>query len=285
MQIAPITGNIGAEISGLNLKQPISSDLWAALRDALNRYFVLVLRDQHLDVSEHQRLSEVFGKPMINPYAPGPDANPEMTYVIKEAGERSGVFGGGWHTDLSFLDQPPSGSVLCALEVPPHGGDTLFSSQQAAWDSLAQPLCNLLENRNAIHVGKPYGIKWAPPLEEQSMRGSTRRGDPDADRERFHPAVLTHPVSRRQGLYVNPTYTLRLDGMTEAESQPILESLFQHSTQPEFCCRIRWTKGMAVIWDNFSTQHYAVNDYHGFRREMRRTAFTGYSITDFTPSQ
>ena len=284
MQITSITGNIGAEISGLNLKQPISSDLWSTLRDALNRYLVLVLRDQHLDVSGHKRLSQVFGKPMINPYAPGPDANPEMTYVIKEAGERSGVFGGGWHTDLSFFEQPPSGSVLCALEVPPHGGDTLFCSQQAAWDSLAQPLCNLLENRNAIHVGKPYGIKWAPPLEEQSMRGTTRRGDPDADRERFHPAVLTHPVTHRQGLYINPTYTLRLDGMSEAESRPILESLFQYSTQPEFCCRIRWAKGMAVIWDNFSTQHYAVNDYHGFRREMRRTAFTGYSITDFTAS-
>ena len=167
MQIAPITGNIGAEISGLNLKQSISSDLGGTLRDALNHYLVLVLRDQHLDVSEHQRLSEVFGKPMINPYARGSDTHPEMTYVIKEADERSGVFGGGWHTDLSFLERPPSGSVLCALEVPPHGGDTLFCSQQAAWDSLAQPLCNLLENRNAIHVGKPYGIKWAPPLEEQ----------------------------------------------------------------------------------------------------------------------
>ena len=109
MQIAPITGNIGAEISGLNLKQSISSDLWGTLRDALNRYLVLVLRDQHLDVSEHQRLSEVFGKPMVNPYAPGPDTHPEMTYVIKEADERSGVFGGGWHTDLSFLERPPSG--------------------------------------------------------------------------------------------------------------------------------------------------------------------------------
>ena len=207
MQIIPITGNIGAEISGLNLKQPISNDLHGALRDALSRYLVLVLRDQHLDVSGHKRLSQVFGKPMINPYAPGPDTNPEMTYVIKEAIERSGVFGGGWHTDLSFFEQPPSGSVLCALEVPPHGGDTLFCSQQAAWDSLAPPLCNLLENRNAIHVGKPYGIKWAPPLEEQSMRGSTRRGDPDADRERFHPAVLAHPVTHRQGLYINPTYT------------------------------------------------------------------------------
>ena len=116
MQTIPITGNIGAEISGLNLKQPISNDLHGALRDALNRYLVLVLRDQHLDVSGHKRLSEVFGKPMINPYAPGPDANPEMTYVIKEAGERSGVFGGGWHTDLSFLEQPLS--ALCTRSAP-----------------------------------------------------------------------------------------------------------------------------------------------------------------------
>jgi taurine dioxygenase len=282
MQITPITGAVGAELSGLDLKRPISADLAQDLRKVLDQYLVVVICNQGLDATQHRHLCEIFGNPLINPYAPGPQAHPEMTFIIKEADDRSGVFGGGWHTDLSFLEQPPSGSVLCALEVPPYGGDTLFSNQQAAWDALAPPLREVLEHRNAIHVGKPYGIKWAPPLEEQSMRGATRRNDPDADRERFHPAVLTHPVTGRQALYINPTYTLRLDGMSEAESRPILESLFQHSVQPEFCCRIRWTKGMVVIWDNFSTQHYAVNDYHGYRRELRRIAFSGREITDFS---
>ena len=114
------------------------------------------------------------------------------------------------------------------------------------------------------------------------MKGGSLRNDPDADRERFHPAVLTHPVTKRRALYLNPTYTLRLEGMSEDESRPILESLFQYTTQPEFCCRLRWSEGMVAIWDNFSTQHYAVNDYHGYRREMRRTAFSGYSISDYS---
>jgi len=282
MQITPLTGTIGAELSGIDLKQPISTDLGAELRAALDEHLVLVIHDQHLDAGQHRRLSEVFGKPMVNPYAPGADPYPEMTHVIKEADDRAGVFGGGWHTDLSFFDRPPNGSVLCAVEVPPFGGDTLFSSQQAAWDALAPPLREDLDNRKLVHVGKPYGIKWAPPVEEQSMKGASLRNDPDADRERFHPAVLIHPVTRRRALYLNPTYTLRLDGMSEDESRAILEPLFQHTTQPEFCCRLRWSQGMVAIWDNFSTQHYAVNDYHGYRREMRCTAFSGYSISDYS---
>ena len=190
MRITPITGTIGAELSGLDLKQPISEDLEQALRAALDTYLVLVIKDQFLDAAQHRLVSEVFGKPMVNPYAPGKAPHPEMTHVIKEADDAAGVFGGGWHTDLSFFDQPPNGSVLCALEVPPFGGDTLFSNQQAAWDGLAAPLREILNNRKLVHVGKPYGIKWAPPIEEQSMKGSSLRNDPDADRERFHPAVL-----------------------------------------------------------------------------------------------
>ena len=283
MRITPITGTVGAELSGLDLKQPISEDLEQALRAALDTHLVLVIKDQFLDAAQHGLLSEVFGKPMVNPYAPGKAPHPEMTHVIKEADDTAGVFGGGWHTDLSFFDQPPNGSVLCALEVPPFGGDTLFSNQQAAWDGLAAPLREILDERKLVHVGKPYGIKWAPPIEEQSMKGSSLRNDPDADRERFHPAVLTHPVTNRRALYLNPTYTLRLDGMSEEESRPILDALFQHTTQPEYCCRLRWSEGMVAIWDNFSTQHYAVNDYYGYRREMRRTAFSGYSISDYSP--
>lgn len=110
------------------------------------------------------------------------------------------------------------------------------------------------------------------------MKGSTRRGDPEADIERWHPAVLRHPVTGRRGLYVNPTYTLRIEGMSEEASRPILEQIFAHCTLPEHCLRLRWSPGMVVIWDNYSTQHYAINDYHGFRREMRRATFQNDGI-------
>jgi taurine dioxygenase len=273
MQINPITGAFGAEITGVDLTVPVNAPLAQGLRDALAQHLVIVLRDQPMDADQHRALTRVFGTPAVNPYAPGPPAHPEMTSIIKEADERTGVFGGGWHTDLSFLDQPPGGSVLCAIEVPPYGGDTMFCSQQAAWDTLPEPMKSLLAGRRIAHVGKPYGIKWAPPLEEQAMKGSTKRGDPEADRERWHPAVLTHPVTGRQGLYVNPTYSLRIEGMSEDMSRPILEQLFAHCALPEHCLRIRWSPRMVVIWDNYATQHYAINDYHGFRREMRRATF------------
>lgn len=278
MKIEPITGAFGAELSGIDLSGEISMELAEGLRNALAKHLVIVMRNQPLSANKQRELTRVFGQPAINPYAPGPTEHPEMTSIIKEADERTGVFGGGWHTDLSFLDNPPGGSVLAGLDIPPYGGDTMFCSQQAAWDSLPEPMKNLLENRNAIHVGKPYGIKWAPPLEEQAMKGSTKRGDPDADRERFHPAVMTHPITGRKGLYINPTYTLRLDGLNEAQSLPILNQLFEHCALPEHCLRLRWSKDMVVVWDNYSTQHYAINDYHGFRREMRRSTFQNEGI-------
>ncbi|XXK27744.1 TauD/TfdA dioxygenase family protein [Arenicellales bacterium nBUS_45] len=285
MNIHPISGSIGAVVTNIDLKNPISDKLTEDLRNALDQYLLLTLPDQHLDATQHLKLCEVFGSPIVNPYGPGQLPHPELTHIIKEKDDGGGVFGGGWHTDLSFLEEPPSGSILCAIEVPPYGGDTLFSNQQMAWETLPDPLKAMLDNRKIVHVGKPYGIKWAPPLEEQSMKGSTLRNDPNADRERFHPAILRHPKTQRPGLYLNPTYSLRLDGMSEAESRPILDSIMQHATLPEFCCRISWSAGMVAVWDNFSTQHYAVNDYFGFRREMRRASFSGYSIQDYISSR
>lgn len=278
MDLHPITGGIGVRVIGQDLKQPISDTVAGALRDALDTHLLVVLPDQFLEPEHHYRLTEVFGRPSVNPYGPGPKEHPEMTYVIKEADERTGVFGGGWHTDLSFTETPPNGSVLCAVEVPPFGGDTLWANQRRAWEALPEPMKLLLDGRDAIHVGKPYGIKWAPPVEEQAMKGSTKRGDPEADKERFHPAVLTHPRTGEKSLYLNPTYTMRLDGMSEDESRPILKQLFEHATLPEFSCRLTWSPGMVAIWDNYSTQHYAINDYHGHRREMRRITFQADGI-------
>lgn len=281
MDIRRITGAFGAELHGLDLSLPISEDLAHGLRRALAEHLVLIVPEQQLDIAAQRGLTQVFGPPEINPYAPGPDEAPEMTHIVKEAHERTGVFGGGWHTDLSFLDHPPGGSVLYGIDIPPQGGDTMFASQQAAWDSLAGPLKALLDGRRVAHVGKPYGIRWAPPVEEQAMKGSTKRGDPDADRERWHPAVLTHPITGRKGLYLNPTYAFRIEGMSEADSTSIFAQIQAHATLPEHTLRLRWHTGMVAIWDNFSTQHYAINDYHGYRREMRRTVFKGRPLSDW----
>jgi taurine dioxygenase len=149
-------------------------------------------------------------------------------------------------------------------------------NQAVAWETLPEPLQQLLAGRDAIHVGKPYGMKWAPPAKERAGASiKMTRGDPEADTERAHPAVIRHPLTGRAAAFLNPLYVTRLDGLTEAESRPILDQIQRHATRPEFSCRFRWSAGALAIWDNLFTQHYAVNDYQGHRRLMYRTTFAG----------
>jgi len=271
-----LTGTIGAEITGVDLRQSISDDLAGLLRRALAHHQVLFFRDQHLSLDQLKALTRAFGPLMQLPYVQPLEGEPEVIRVLKAADERGGVFGGDWHTDSSFLERPPAGSVLSAEVVPAYGGDTVWVSQAAAWETLPGPLQQLLAGRDAIHVGKPYGVKWAPPVRERAG-GSIKmtRGDPGADTERAHPVVIRHPLTGRDASFLNPLYVTRLDGLTEAESRPILDQIQRHATRPEFCCRFRWSSGALAIWDNLFTQHYAVNDYQGHRRLMYRTTFAG----------
>lgn len=277
LQVRPITGTIGAEIDGVDLKTPVTEPVADALRSALWTHQVIVLRDQHLDIAAQKRLTEVFGAIMQLPYVEPIDGDPEVIAVLKEASERKvGVFGGDWHSDFSFLENPPAGSVLSAVEVPEYGGDTVWSNQAAAYDALPALLREIVDGRDAIHVGKPYGVKHAPAKETRTG-GSIRmtRDDPEADREVKHPCVVTHPGSGTKALFLNPIYTTRLDGMSEEESAPVLEALYKHAVRPDFCCRLRWTPGAVAVWDNRMTMHYAVNDYDGARRLLYRTTYSG----------
>lgn len=277
MQIDRLTGFIGAEIRGLDLRQPISADLADALRAELGAHHMIAVRGQHLTLADQKRLTRVFGPILCLPYVVPMAGDPEVIAVLKEAHEVNvGVFGGDWHSDFSFLPNPPAGSVLSAAEVPAVGGDTVWASQVSAYDSLPSDLKSIVEGRSAIHVGAPYGVKHAPPEEARSgasMRMT--RGDPEADKETRHPAVVTDPVTGRKALFVNSIYTTRLDGMTEEESAPILAALFKHATRPDFSCRYRWCAGDVVVWDNRMTLHYATNDYDGVRRLLYRTTFAG----------
>jgi taurine dioxygenase len=278
MKHHPLTGTIGAEITGIDLRQPISDDLAGCLKDALARHQVLFFRDQNLSLDLLKAVTRAFGPLMRLPYVQPLADEPEIIRVLKEADERGGVFGGDWHTDFSFLERPPAGSLLSAEVIPPYGGDTVWVSQTVAWETLPEPLQQLLDGRDAIHVGKPYGVKWAPPQKERAGASiRMTRGDPEADIERAHPAVIQNPVTGRAAVFLNPLYVTRLDDLTEAESRPILDQIQRHATRPEFCCRFRWSAGALAVWDNLFTQHYAVNDYQGHRRLMYRTTFSGPS--------
>jgi taurine dioxygenase len=276
MKEHPLTGTIGGEITGIDLRQPISEDLAGSLKDALARHQVLFFHDQHLSLDQLKAVTRAFGPAMKLPYVQPLEGEPEVIRVLKEADEKGGVFGGDWHTDFSFLERPPAGSLLAAAVVPPYGGDTIWVSQALAWETLPEPLQQLLKGRDAVHVGKPYGVKWAPPQKERAGASiKMTRGDPEADTERAHPAVIKNPLTGRAAAFLNPLYVTRLEGLSEAESRPILDQIQRHATRPEFCCRFRWSEGALAVWDNLFTQHYAVNDYQGHRRLMFRTTFAG----------
>jgi len=276
MKTRKLTGFMGAEISGLNAARDLTRDQAQDLRQALADHQMIVLRDQHLNLDQQKALTEVFGPLMRLPYVEPTAEDETVIAVLKEAHERNtGVFGGEWHSDFSFLANPPAGSVLHAVEVPDVGGDTVWSSQVAAYASLPTDLKSMVDGRMAIHIGAPYGVKHAPPQDTRA-NASIRmtRGDPNADRETLHPAVVTNPVSGQKALFVNPIYTTRLDGLTEAESAPILAALFRHATRPDFSCRLKWHAGDVAVWDNRMSLHYATNDYDGVRRLLYRTTFS-----------
>jgi taurine dioxygenase len=208
-----------------------------------------------------------FGPLNIHPYVAGMAGHPEVMEVVKEPEDKVN-FGGGWHSDMSFLERPAIGSILYAVEVPEWGGDTLFASQAAAYDALSPGLKQTLEGLNAVHsAGREYSAQGHSAQKRRSMSVVEAEG---AVGEYVHPVVLVHPESGRKALYVNPAFTMRIDGWSTRESRPLLEFLFQHSRYEAFTCRFTWAKGSVAFWDNRQVWHFALNDYPGQRRHMRR---------------
>ena len=276
MRVNPLTPTLGAEIDDLDLRT-LDAASFASLRQAWLRHKVIFLREQQIDLEQLMGFSRLFGEPMQLPYIKPYDGYPCIIRVLKEADEvNMGVFGGDWHSDFSFLEAPPSASILYAEEVPGTGGDTLWIDMAAAFAALPAERQALLREHQAIHSGTPYGVAHAPE-ESTQFKGSIEiaRNNPEADRETRHPAVCRHPETGEEVLFVNPTYTTRIDGLAEPDSRELLTSLYAHCTRPEFACRFRWRAGSVAIWDNRATLHYAVNDYDGHRRCLYRTAIRG----------
>ena len=276
LQFQPLTPTLGAEITNIDIR-----NLQDSCFDNLHRlwltYKVLFLRNQAISLEDLLDFSRRFGELMRLPYIKPHEDYPDIIRVLKEADEIDmGVFGGDWHSDFSFLEAPPQASILYAEEIPSVGGDTLWVDMEQALKKLPTPLQTQLADKTAIHCGTPYGTRHAPALDTQ-FRGSIEieRNNPQADHETRHPAVCRHPETQAEVLFINPTYTTRIDGLPEAESNRLLATLYQHCTRPEFSCRFKWTPDCVVLWDNRNTMHYAVNDYDGHRRCLCRTTIKG----------
>jgi len=265
--VQKVAGALGAEISGVDLAGPLADDAIAAIRRALCEHQVIFFRDQSLTPDQQLAFGRRFGPLNIHPYVAGMADHPEVMEIIKEPSDRIN-FGGGWHSDMSFLETPAIGSILYAVELPDWGGDTLFASQAAAFQPLSPGLQATLEGLNAIHSAER---EYAPTGPSAQKRESMKISDAEGMAGRFsHPVVKVHPETGRKALYVNPAFTMQFDGWSRRESRPLLNYLFEHSRQEAFTCRLRWRPGTVAFWDNRSVWHYALNDYPGQRRHMRR---------------
>ena len=270
--IKPIAGALGAEIWGIDLTQV---DLPQAnrIREAFNRYHVLVFREQTLSPSQQKKFAEQFGPLETHPYIAGLEEAPEVVPIIKERDEKIN-FGGGWHSDMSFLSRPPLGSLLYALEVPEYGGDTLFSNQHAAYLALSDTMKSILGDLKGLHsAASQYGRGGDS---EKRNYGSMKLEVSDQAHQLVeHPVVRTHPESKLRSLYVNRPFTESIKGMKMPESDALLNFLYRHCEQERFTCRVKWEVGTLTMWDNRIVQHYALNDYQGQRRHMNRVTVEG----------
>jgi taurine dioxygenase len=262
-----LAGALGAEISGVDLSAALSDQTIAEIRAALNQHQVIFFRDQTLTPDQHKAFGRRFGNLNIHPYVSGMPGHPEVMEIVKEPEDRVN-FGGGWHSDMSFLEKPSIGSILYAVQTPSFGGDTLFASQAAAYDALSDGLKATLETLSAVHsAGREYSAKGQSAQKRASMQVADAEG---LAGEFVHPVVKVHPETGRKALYVNPAFTMRFDGWSKRDSKPLLDYLFEHSRQEAFTYRFSWRDGSVAFWDNRQVWHYALNDYPGQRRQMRR---------------
>ena len=276
IDVRPLSGSVGAEIFGVDLAQELTQETFAEIHQAFLDHLVVFFRDQDLTVDQQISFARRFGPLAVDPFIAGPGDRPELMIVAREKHEQR-AFGENWHSDNSYLEKPPLGSFLYAVEVPPTGGDTLFASQYRAYETLSPGLQARLEKLRAVHT--PHGYHRAIAA-GQFDDGAMKLRDDDLmeqtlTSQAIHPVVRTHPQTQRKALYVNRSYTIQFLDWTEAESRPLLDFLIDHAVKPEFSCRFRWQPGSLALWDNRCVMHLAINDIHGFRRIMHRVVAEG----------
>jgi taurine dioxygenase len=269
LTVRRIAGALGAEVAGLDLRHPLDDATAHAVQQAFLEHQVLFFRDQDLSLEQYMRFAQSMGQPIEYPFVKGLEGYPCVIEVKKLEHERVN-FGGIWHSDTTYLERPPMGSMLLAREVPPYGGDTLFSSQTLAWERLSSTMQRLLDGLVAINSSAKADVSRT---REDRIRSDGKQAN--TEYRAAHPLVRTHPQTGRKALFVNVAHTVGIQGMSEAESQALLHFLHEHQNKVEFTCRFVWQRHSLAFWDNRCTQHNPINDYHGFRRVMHRITLEG----------
>ena len=264
--VEPLSTALGAVIQGVDCASELPQSVIDEVRAVWLKHLVVFFPDQVMTPEQQLAFARRFGKPAEYPMVQGLDETPEVVAVVKLPHEQYN-FGGIWHADTTYLQVPPIGALLLAREIPPVGGDTLFANMYMAYETLSEGMKQMLAELKVVQSSAKAGAarSRADRLEAASAP------EPDV-LEAAHPVVRIHPETGRKTLFVNYGHSVRFQGMTEEESEPVLSYLFRHQTRPEFTCRFQWAVGSMAMWDNRCTQHNPINDYHGFRREMHRVS-------------
>lgn len=276
MDIVPMNSGCGAEIRNVDLNNLSDAEV-EAVADAHAEHGVVFFREQALGPDEQLAAAGRFGAINVNRFFTPVPEQPKVALVLKEPQHETNI-GGAWHTDHSYDQAPALGSMLYAKEVPESGGDTMFANMYRACEALSPGLRETLEGLCAVHSSRHiFG-----PQGYHASRGDDRYGNAErATQDAVHPVIIRHPRSGRAALYVNPGFTVRIDGWTELESRPLLDYLFRVAARPEHTCRFQWRPGSVAFWDNRATWHYALNDYPGERRLMHRVTIDGCELAPY----
>ena len=277
IEVRPLSGHIGAEIHGLDLRQPLDPTAIRAVRDALLQWKVVFFRDQELTPEQHIAFGRQFGE--VTPAHPTlPAAFPEYPEVLlldNEAYARAEATGEGpsvesrWHTDVTFVPNPPMASILRGVVVPPYGGDTQWTNLAVAYATLSGPLQRLCDELHAVHHN-------FLPIKRGELPGHLKTQFQSQDLRAVHPVVRVHPETGEKVLFVNPNFTSHIVELSRQEGAHLLALLYEHLASPPFTCRFRWEANSIAFWDNRATAHLVPTDVPpGMRRSMQRITLAG----------
>jgi len=271
MNVRLLSGALGGEVSGINLKDN-SEKNFKVINNLLLEHKVIFFRNQKISSEEQLALASLFGPIEQHAYVKGLSQYPEIVRIIKKPNEKN-QWGENWHSDVSYNVKPTKAVILKSIKIPPVGGDTMFANMELAWETLDVSIKEKIKNKKAIHSS--LGAKFF--IEDYKAMESNGNYDEYSNE---HPIVRTHPETRKKILFVNWTYTKKIVGMDKKESDEILNEIFKHQARLDFTCRFQWTENTVAIWDNRSVQHYAIADFFpgrglGHERIMDRIAIEG----------
>jgi len=264
-----LTPNIGAEIEGIDLSQPLDRDTAHWLKEQLVKHKVIFFRDQKIDTQQHLNFARQFGVLETHPVNPK-EGFPEVL-ILHHHADNAPSDTAIWHSDVTWRSEPSLGSILVARKVPAIGGDTLFANMELAYEGLDDQAKGLIKGRKAVHRFEPLRTHLMESGASESQMSKFGTKYPDV----LHPIVRTHPVTQNKSIYVNSLFTVGIEGMPEEESQPLLEKLYASANKPEYQCRFCWQEGSIAFWDNRAAQHYACADYFPNERLMERVTIEG----------